>query len=147
MSNAIPQEIQRLKKIFQASTVFTPSAAVDDYNLFGGRVDQVQQIVTAVGQKGQHAIIFGERGVGKTSLANILHHFIGKFGPGKGTVVKVNCDGNSKSSSIWKTVFRELVLTKEKPAAGFQIQKEVEPFSLDQTAPGEVSPEDVRYHF
>lgn len=148
MSSTTPdKQMQRLKKIYQASTIFTPSAPVDDYNLFAGRVDQVHQVVTAVGQKGQHAIIFGERGVGKTSLANILHHFIGQFAPSKGTVVKVNCDGNSKSSSIWKTVFRELLLIKEKPTAGFQSQKEVEQVSLGQTVPDEVSPEDVRYHF
>jgi len=55
-----------------AGQVFTPAAPIDAESLFAGRNTQIRQVVDAVIQKGQHAIIFGERGVGKTSLANII---------------------------------------------------------------------------
>lgn len=60
----------------EASRVFTPAAPIDDRALFAGRTVQVVNVLDAVNQKGQHAIIFGDRGVGKTSLANVLASFL-----------------------------------------------------------------------
>jgi Cdc6-like AAA superfamily ATPase len=55
-----------------AQDTFSPHAPIDDDALFAGRADIVSKLVETIFQKGQHAIMFGERGVGKTSLANIL---------------------------------------------------------------------------
>ena len=56
----------------QISEVFSPHAPIDDQTLFAGRNDILRRVVDTVFQKGRHAIIYGERGVGKTSLANII---------------------------------------------------------------------------
>ena len=53
-------------------SAFTPAAPVDDQSLFAGRVDQLMTCSMAMGQHGVHIGVYGERGVGKTSLANIL---------------------------------------------------------------------------
>lgn len=102
---------------------FTPSAPIDDVELFAGRGTQVGDVVSAIVQKGQHVAIYGERGVGKTSLANVLADYFGA--PDLPSVIsaKVNCNTEDDYESLWHGIFRELRLQP-----------------LD--APG---PEDIRY--
>lgn len=52
--------------------IFLPSSPIDREDLFFGRLPQIRALVDAINQRGQHAILFGERGVGKTSLGQIL---------------------------------------------------------------------------
>jgi len=52
--------------------LFNPSSPIDDEMLFSGRLEQVSDLLTVVYDKGAHAILYGERGVGKSSLANII---------------------------------------------------------------------------
>jgi Cdc6-like AAA superfamily ATPase len=56
----------------QVTDVFSPHAPIDDQSFFAGRSELIIRLIDTVFQKGRHAIIFGERGVGKTSLANII---------------------------------------------------------------------------
>jgi DNA-binding NtrC family response regulator len=65
MSVAIDIAAAQVRAI-EAGTVFTPSAPINDKALFAGRIDQVRQVMDAVSQRGRHAVIYGERGVGKT---------------------------------------------------------------------------------
>src|SRR5437016_6112758 len=51
---------------------FSPHAPIDDEALFAGRHEIIDRLIDTVFQKGRHAILYGERGVGKTSLANIM---------------------------------------------------------------------------
>lgn len=53
----------------QAGQVFTPGSPVNERDLFSGRIEQIQSVLDAVTQRGYHAVLYGERGVGKTSLA------------------------------------------------------------------------------
>lgn len=72
-SRPVPQSRDEwLKLEFAASDVFSPHAPIDDQALFAGRSEILTRIVDTVLQRGRHAILYGERGVGKTSLANIL---------------------------------------------------------------------------
>ena len=48
---------------------FRPSSPVDKQDLFKGRLNQLSRVFSAVQELGQHAVIYGERGVGKTSIA------------------------------------------------------------------------------
>ena len=52
--------------------LFNPSSPIDEDRLFSGRLDQVSDLLGVVYEKGAHAILFGERGVGKSSLANTI---------------------------------------------------------------------------
>jgi Cdc6-like AAA superfamily ATPase len=56
----------------QVDSTFSPHAPIDDQSLFAGRYEIVSRLIDTVFQAGRHAIVYGERGVGKTSLANIL---------------------------------------------------------------------------
>src|SRR5262245_4364266 len=55
-----------------ASKVFTPATPIKVRELFAGRKQQITKVLDAVNQPGLHAVLFGERGVGKTSLANVI---------------------------------------------------------------------------
>jgi Cdc6-like AAA superfamily ATPase len=90
----------------EASRVFTPAAPIDDRTLFAGRISQVRDVLDAVNQKGQHAIIFGDRGVGKTSLANVLASFL----PSDAYIFsrRINCDKGDSFNSVWQKVFDEI---------------------------------------
>lgn len=100
----------------EVGRVFTPSAPIDDRELFAGRTEQVRKVLDAVNQKGQHAIIFGDRGVGKTSLANVLASFIP---PGYMVTRRINCDKGDSYNSVWRKVFEEFQRSEVATVAGF----------------------------
>ncbi len=57
---------------FEASQLFSPSAPLNEADLFAGRNAQLRKMLDATSERGKHAILFGERGVGKTSLAKLF---------------------------------------------------------------------------
>src|ERR1700733_13370267 len=69
-----PSDDEDLGAQFRIDTLlesFSPSAPIDRRDVFAGRRDQLAALYTVMRQRGQHAVIYGERGVGKTSLASI----------------------------------------------------------------------------
>lgn len=52
--------------------VFTPHRPIQEADLLFGRQDEVQSLVQTLNTPGQHVLLYGERGVGKSSLANIV---------------------------------------------------------------------------
>jgi type II secretory pathway predicted ATPase ExeA len=88
--------------------VFTPGAPIDSLALFGGRMTQIIEVINTVGQRGQHVILYGERGVGKTSLANVLSEIFADRNLKVLSAVKINCNTNDDFRSLWSSIFREL---------------------------------------
>src|ERR1700675_1362417 len=98
---------------FRVSQVFTPASPVREADLFAGRIDQIRKVVDAINQPGQHAIIFGERGVGKTSLSNILATKLRSAGSAVGILApKVTCESSDTYVSLWRKVLSEIDLIK-----------------------------------
>ena len=123
----------------EAGRVFSPAAPIDDDTLFAGRVDQLRAIFDAIGRRGQHAVIYGERGVGKTSLANMLQPRLVSQ-----RTLHVNCDGTDDFSSVWKKVFGRIGWREERPGVGFEAPAiEVEE-NLAERLPETITPETVR---
>ena len=52
--------------------VFTPHSPVQIQELLFGRTSVVKQIINQINTPGAFPILFGERGVGKTSIASIV---------------------------------------------------------------------------
>jgi Cdc6-like AAA superfamily ATPase len=139
---------ERLAKIYEAGKVFTPSAPIDDYALFAGRQKEIKKVVSAVSQKGQHIVVYGERGVGKTSLTNVLGVILDAIAGSSESVVRVNADSNSSAASLWRSVFREIPMATLKSKIGFSGEKTVEESEpLSELIPNNVSPEDIRHLF
>ncbi len=136
-------DIEKRRRFASASRAFSPGAPINQYNLFAGRIELVNDVVRAINQRGQHVILYGERGVGKTSLANIMKEIL-EHGI---TVVKVNCDTEDNFRSIWHKVFREIVIKKESKGLGFNKSDTIEQIPLDGFINGldEIHPEDIRY--
>lgn len=93
--------IEREVKITKSGVrdVFTPHTPIQSVNLFFGRQAEIQRIIEHLSTPGQHSLLFGERGVGKSSLANVacevlLKHIVnGKF-------LKKRCDSSDTFLSI-----------------------------------------------
>ncbi|BES61783.1 nSTAND1 domain-containing NTPase [Dysgonomonas capnocytophagoides] len=51
--------------------VFTPHFPVEDVNALKGRRDELENLFKHLTTPGQHALIYGERGIGKSSLAEV----------------------------------------------------------------------------
>ena len=91
----------------EVTEAFSPGAPVQERDLFSGRASQIGLLEDAVSQRGRHAIVFGERGVGKTSLANVLPLLMHR--PNKDLIyVRVNCDPLDTFVSLWKKVFKRM---------------------------------------
>lgn len=95
--------------------VFTPSAPINSDELFRGRKTQVREVVDAINQPGRHAILFGGRGVGKTSLGKILPKKLKAVQECPVISPFVTCDSSDTYSSIWRKVFLEMRLQANYP--------------------------------
>ena len=90
------------------SSVFQPAAPINSDELFRGRIPQVRAVVDAINQPGRHAIVFGGRGVGKTSLGHILRTKLTTTEPVPIIAPLITCDSSDNYSTIWSKVFSEI---------------------------------------
>jgi Cdc6-like AAA superfamily ATPase len=97
--------MQRMARVARA---FTPAGPVDRLDMLAGRYEQTQDIVSAVSQRGQHVGLYGERGVGKTSLANVLGEFFDAQALPNFQTAAVNCATDDTYGSLWKNILAEL---------------------------------------
>lgn len=126
----------------RVGAVFTPAVPVSEKEMFAGRMDQIQRVVDAVNQRGQHVIIYGERGVGKTSLANILASRMEARTPVLSP--RINCDSMDNFGSLWQKLFMQVDLIHDARPAGFGAKATQESVSAGETMGGEPTPEVVR---
>jgi Cdc6-like AAA superfamily ATPase len=64
-------------------------------------------------QRGQHAILYGERGVGKSSLANVFAAKL--FSPTRTLqITHINCHPDDDFDAIWRKVFKRLEVDDER---------------------------------
>lgn len=136
-----------------AAKVFQPRIPITAKELFAGRWTELTAIADAVNQPGLHVLIYGERGVGKTSLANIVRPSIRAldvYGKQEGEVperlvVKANANSGDTFSDIWAKLFGDLTWQDDRPAIGLPPSKRErtsigEAFSL----PGKLGVDHVR---
>lgn len=113
--------------ITRATTVFKPTTPITSRELFAGRWVELMAVVDAVNQTGLHAVIFGERGVGKSSLANVVTATVytmdgphsNEINPKGRVIVKDVAATSDTFSSIWMKLFRDISLIDNRPIAGF----------------------------
>lgn len=100
---------ERYTRLAIANRVFTPGSPVDTLELFSGRTEQLTEVLQAHNTRGQHVALYGERGVGKTSIASILAEAMGAAPKTKRPAsMRVACNTRDDFQSLWETIFRKL---------------------------------------
>ncbi|ROP45968.1 ATP-binding protein [Pseudokineococcus lusitanus] len=112
--NEIPADVRDMRRRTLFS-VFSPSAPVDRREVFAGRLEQLATLREVVFQRGQHAVIYGERGVGKTSLARVSRDVATAE---QMFTAHVTCDGGDSYASMWTKVLSEIHFTIEGTEGG-----------------------------
>ncbi len=128
---------QRYILIRQIHEAFTPTAPIRSHDLFAGRKLQIQKVLGAVFQRGEHAILYGERGVGKTSLVNTLFDLMVLMGKSNYQTARVQCANGMNFESIWRGALRRLITTDENN----------EQIELDHMLEGEVDSSAILHAF
>lgn len=107
------------KKLELISTIFSPSAPIENPDLFIGRIEQVQKVKDTIEERGQHAVMYGGRGVGKTSVANILDDIFPQI-----LISKITCSRNDNFRSIWDKAVRKIKSSSSVKKIGFTSEEE-----------------------
>lgn len=128
----------------RATERFKPASPITIFEFFSGRLDQLDKTYEAIFQEGQHVVLFGERGVGKTSLANIIGPYAAAYSGTNLIIGKVNCDGTDTFDSVWEKVLSELAWTEEKQKVGFAGEAIKERRSIAERLSANATPNDVR---
>lgn len=88
------------KRLALLEQQFRPAAPVDSVKLLKGRTDHLARLMGAVNSVGEHAVIYGEPGVGKTSLALVTQAIL--LEQFSFLSVRLPCTSEDTFSSIWK---------------------------------------------
>lgn len=131
------EDKERIRLKASINQAFTPSAPINNSDLFAGRGKQIDRVVQAIFQRGQHAIIFGERGVGKTSLANIIYDLLVMAGKSEFQVAKHTCGADVTFAGIWRAIFKQLTITRT----------DSDQLTMDGLLPENIGSEDIRETF
>lgn len=137
--------IDQLIRIHHA---FKPSGPIDSFEMFAGRATQIRKMLGAVMQKGQHAILYGERGVGKTSLVSTLGAILTHSKIPSPPIIRFNCDKKQTFANLWQRILKEIHISQEQIAAGFTPTKKKQNLTAADLLPEQdISPDDVRLLF
>lgn len=126
MNHEQPAPYDREEKKVVLNEAFSPSSPILAKDFFSGRLSQIDDVVDSINERGQHAIVYGERGVGKTSFANIIGNDLYGVVP-----VKVTCGRNDSFRSIWEKAFAKVRFEKSQNGIGFIPSKTTEEIQLD----------------
>lgn len=135
---------EQYRRMDEVSQVFSPSAPIDDWGLFTGRTEQTRDLLISLRQKGQHVILYGERGVGKTSLTNMIQMIVKSKTSANFNFINVNCDPTDNFTSLWNKAFRQVSVLRRSRGMGFGRSETLTERSLSTLVPSELKPDDIR---
>lgn len=95
-----------LSKLHTCGKIFSSAAPINTLQLFRGRKEQLDRVISTISTRGKHIILYGDRGVGKTSLANILKDALEDHESVE--VIKVSCNEADNYASVWMRMLSEI---------------------------------------
>ncbi len=125
-----------------AGQAFSPSAPINERDVFAGRTRQIRQVVDAITQPGQCVLIYGERGVGKTSLANVIDDFYLSVANQRIFAPHIACDGDDTFATIWAKVLAEK--DRMRPTIDLSPQCVAELDNIIEDAGSDLAPHHIR---
>ena len=87
--------------------VYIPNKPIDSVELFCGRQNEVSRIIEGINTGGMHVLLYGDRGVGKTSLSKITCTMLMLNSTITNYHVKI-CDSSDSFVSIIQSLFQDL---------------------------------------
>ena len=92
-------------KLARLRDVFTPTQPKLFGPLFIGRERYLSRLILAVEEERTHIVLFGERGRGKTSLANAFAHIANEAGY---LVVRQSCSATTTFEELFRSIFGQI---------------------------------------
>jgi Cdc6-like AAA superfamily ATPase len=86
---------------------FTPSQPIADRRFFAGREEVLNTIIRSIEDQRLHVVIYGERGIGKTSMLHVLTQ---AAKDARYIVVYTSCGANSKFDETFRAVAADIPL-------------------------------------
>ena len=126
---ALTRDIQsRLRMAFGASQ------PVSDSRYFAGRQETLARIIAALEGEGAHAVVFGERGIGKTSLMHILAD---TARTARYLVIYDSCGADTRFDTMFRSILGQipLIYHKDTPPNSSEAEKGSSFESLLPTGP------------
>ena len=108
-------------KLHLINEIFTPSAPIEDINLFTGRKEQLLNIKETINEKGQHVVMHGNRGVGKTSLSNMLVYLFENL-----ITIKITCNRNDNFKTIWERALKKVKFAYPSKQVGYKPKEKID---------------------
>ena len=92
---------------------FTPNRPIHLPALLSGRLNLLYRLQDDVLTPGRHVLLYGDRGVGKTSIARVLGVLVQEPDEPYGIrSIVVACDSSDTFESIWRKIFQEVLLAE-----------------------------------
>ena len=102
-----------LMAVDRLAKAFTPNRPIHLPALLSGRLELLYRLQDDILTPGKHVLLYGDRGVGKTSIARVLGVLVQEPNEPYGSrSIVVACDSNDKFESIWRKVFQEVLLAE-----------------------------------
>lgn len=125
----------------RAGLVFVPSAPIDRKQFLAGRISQLERLLDTVHAPGQHAAVYGERGVGKTSLVSVAESIVASVN-GMGAV-RENCQSDDTYHVLWRRAFDSVRINVERNGIGFNAEPTKAIATMAARLPPEPTPHDI----
>ena len=132
-----PEQVDRLRALSEA---FRPSAPIDRRALFSGRTRQLGDLFDVADQPGQHAVVYGERGVGKTSLVSVAAEVLAAADV---LTARTTCDRSDDFESVWRKALGEATSPSPARGSGSRPARDVQVTAAALLA-ADATPHDVR---
>lgn len=107
MSDEFGIDRERAIKEAGLRDIFTPNKPVDAIDLFIGRKEIVKSVIEGINTPGQHLLLYGDRGVGKSSLANVTARILDRSGLIDGELSIKRCSSSDTFETILEQILEE----------------------------------------
>ncbi len=84
---------------------FTPAQPVTDRRMFAGRLRVLHRLIEVIEDRLSHVVVFGERGIGKTSLLHILSDLAQES---RYLVLRGTCGAGSRFDEMFRNLLQEV---------------------------------------
>lgn len=113
------EQFERLQSNLQKlNETFTPTQPVKTKEIFAGRQEQLIECLSLANIVGLHGILYGDRGVGKTSIANMVE-LIGSLEKHDCVVQKIECTSSDTFEALMRQIYARITIQRPQTAVGF----------------------------